>query len=73
MDGGVTFCSTPLQSRDTARLANREKASFWTALLSAATPEASFMTQCMREPLGAPRPVGAPPEPAHRELQAEER
>jgi hypothetical protein len=57
-----------------ARLANREKASFWTGLLSAATPEASFMTQCMRELLWGPRPAGAPPEPAlHRELQAEGR
>lgn len=52
-----------------AKLARREKASFWTGLLSAATPEASFMTQCMRELLGAP---GAPPEPPHRDLQAEE-
>lgn len=32
-----------------ARLAKREKASLWTVLLSGATPEASFMTECIRE------------------------
>lgn len=44
-----TFCRRPRQSRDIARLARSEKASFWIVLLSGATPEASFITECIRE------------------------
>lgn len=54
-----------------ARLARREKASIWTLLLSGATPEASFMTECISElPWGPLGPAAAPGPQPHRELQA---
>lgn len=57
-----------------ARLAKREKASLWTVLLSAATPEASFITECIRE---LPRvhldPDAAPGPLQQRVLHAERR
>lgn len=59
-----TFCRRHLQSRDMARLARRQKESFWTEQLSGATPEASLMTECIREVLGVPLDPGAAPEPA---------
>lgn len=66
-----TFWRKPLQSRDMARLANREKASLWMGLLSGATPEASLMTQYMRELLEvAFDPSVAPGPPPQRELHA---
>lgn len=65
----LTRCRIPRHSRDIARLARREKASIWTVLLSGATPEASFMTECISElPLG-PAAAPEPPTP-HSELQA---
>lgn len=55
-----------------ARLARREKASIWTVLLSGATPEASFMTECIREFPWVPLDPAATPGPLpQRELQAE--
>lgn len=68
----LTFCRTPRHSRDIARLARREKASMWTVLLSGATPEASFITECISElPWGPLGPAAAAPEPLpHREPQA---
>lgn len=67
-----TFCRKPLQSRDMARFAKREKASFWMGLLSGAIPEASFMTEFIRELLEVPfDPDTTPvPPPPQRELHA---
>lgn len=67
-----TFCRRPLPSRDMARLAKREKASFWIGLLSGATPEASFMTECIRELLTVHLDPGATARPPpQRQLHAE--
>lgn len=69
-----TFCRRPRQSRDMARLAKREKASFWIVLLSGATPEASFITECIRElPREHLGPDAIPGPPAQRVLHAERR
>jgi len=54
-----TFCRRHRQSRDMARFAKSRKESFWTGPLSGATPEASFMTDCIRELLGPPLDPGA--------------
>lgn len=44
-----TFCSSPLQSLEMARLARTEKARPWMLLLSGATWEASLITPCISE------------------------
>lgn len=44
-----------------ARLARREKARFWTGLLSDESPVVNFMTQCIRELFDEPLDPGATP------------
>lgn len=66
-----TFCRRPLQSRDAARLANRQKARRWWPLFSGASSVANFMTLCITEPPVGLLWTGACPGPLqHSELQA---
>lgn len=67
----LTFCRRHLQSRDMTRLAKREKARFWMMLLSGASAEASFMTECISELVEELLDPGTRPGPLpQRELHA---